>query len=386
MRMLILSLLLSIPGYGQVESTLTEARAFYKDGKPQQAIAFLNSHLNEHPDDVDARVLLGLICSWEKRWEEGRRAFASVLSAKPDYKDALLGLINLERWSGHAGRAQELAKSALAVHSDDPDYTAVFASLQTEIAAARSLAAAPNRPAQPGSGEPNWETGIEQNSIFFSDKRSSWNETSVDFSRNFTAGWVTATFSRATWFGKESNLIDLQSYPSIRPGTYAFVDVAFSPDATLYSRRRLGGEIFQSLPHGFEASAGVRYMRFDTNIMLYTASVGKWFGNYWILARTYIDPDPLTGTSNSYQFSFRRYYTDADHFIGVRLGEGASPFEIQNTNDLGIQRSASAAFESLWKFKNRLRLRTTLSVARQTRLYIGPLWQYEADCTLYFRY
>ena len=385
MRMLILALLLSIPASGQTEDTLTEARALYKDKKPQQAITLLNDHLNDRPDDLDARVLLGLICSWEKRWDDGRRALAFVLKAKPDYKDAVLGLINLERWSGHALRAEEVAQSALATKPEDADYKAAIASIQTEIASARVLSS-PSRPPQRESGDPTWETGIEQNDIFFSDKRSSWHETSVNLSRDFTAGWVTATFSHTTWYGQGSNLIDLQSYPSIRPGTYGFIDVAFSPDATLYARRRLGGEIYQSLPRGFEASAGFRYMRFDNNIVLYTASVGKWFGNYWILGRTYVDREPYTGPSKSYQVSFRRYFTDADHFIGLRLGEGASPFEIQNANDLGIQRSSSAAFEALWKFRNQMRLRTTLSVARQTRLYIGPLWQYEADCTLYFRY
>src|SRR5580692_9393587 len=111
-------------------------------------------------------------------------------------------------------------------------------------------------------------------------------------------------------------------------------------------------------------------MRFSDNVLLYTASVGKWWGNYWILGRTFINPDPIVGTSKSFQVSLRKYYADSDHFIGLRFGEGASPFEVQSVNDLGVQYSASAAIESLWKFKNQYRLRTTASIARQNRLYI----------------
>ena len=388
MRMLILIFLflLAIPSYGQGENTLTQARALSADNRPNEAITLLNQHLKESPDDVDACVLLGLICSWNKHWEEGRHAFSVVLKTDPDYKDAVLGLIHLELWSGNAGRARELAQNALALRPEDPDYKVALEKADADLSAERVVLPSSHGSSQATSDQLNWETGIAESNIFYSDKRSSWHETSVDISRNFTAGWVTATFSHASWFGEGSNLIDLQSYPSIRPGTYGFLDVAFSPDATLYAHRRLGGEVFQSLPRGFEASAGVRYMRFSDNVLLYTASVGKWWGNYWILGRTFINPDPIVGTSKSFQVSLRKYYADSDHFIGLRFGEGASPFEVQSVNDLGVQYSASAAIESLWKFKNQYRLRTTASIARQNRLYIGPLWQYEFDCTLYFRY
>src|SRR3984957_6359424 len=387
MRMLILSLVLLLPSYAQTGDILAQARELSSNDHPQQAIDLLNEHLKEVPDDSDARVLLGLICSWNKHYDEGRRAFTLVLKSDPDYKDAVLGLIHLELWSGNPRRALELAQNALKLRPLDPDYKAELEKAQADLAESRvTLPSSHGNAAAPASEGPKWEAGIAESNIFYSDKRSSWHETAVDISRNFTAGWVTATFSHANWFGEGSNLIDLQSYPSIRHGTYAFVDVAFSPDATLSPHRRLGGEIFQSLPRGFEASAGFRYMRFNDNTLLYTASVGKWFGNNWILARTFISPDPIVGATTSYQLSMRHYWNDPDRFLGLRFGEGSSPFEVQSINDLGIQRSLSVAVESLWKVKNRARLRTTLSAARQNRLNIGPLWQYEADCTFYFRY
>ena len=385
MRMPILSLVLLTCGFVQAASVLTEARSMVTEGRSPEAIAFLNEHLKQQPEDLDARVLLGLIYSWEKHWDEGRQAFTVVLQADPDYKDAFLGLINLELWSGHPDRAKELAQQALAARPQDSDYKLALAKVEAALSPPKAVAEQARRTPL-SSVEPSWEVGIAQSSIFFSDKRSSWEESAVDISRNFTAGWVTATFSHANWFGENSNLIDLQSYPRLTKSAYGYFDVAFSPDGTLYTHRRFGAEIFQSLPHGFEASVGIRYMRFNDNVVLYTASAGKYFGNYWLLGRTYVEPSNGYPTSTSFQLLARRYYADADHFIGIRLGEGASPFEVQSINDIGIQHSASAAIETFWKFRNQLRMRAAISVARQTRLYIGPLWEYEADCTLYFRY
>ncbi len=384
--MLILSLVLLTPGYAQVDDPLAQARALFSKNQPQQAINLLNDHLKADPQEQDARVLLGLICSWDKRWDDGRRAFSAVLAANQDYKDAVLGLIDLELWSGHITRAEELARRAVTARPTDSDYKAALAKVVASVTSEQVVSSGPPGSRASSSDDPSWEVGVAESTIFYSDKRSSWHETAVDFSHNFTAGWVTATFSHVDWFGEGSSLMDLQSYPRLGQGTYAFIDLAVSPDGTLYAHKRAGAEIFKSLPDGFEASAGFRYMRFNDNVLLYTGSVGKYFGNYWILGRTYFEPGQTAATSTSFQLSLRRYYADADHYIGLRFGEGASPFEVQSLNDIGIQRSLSAAFESLWKFRNQTRLRTTVSIARQNRLYIGPLWQYEADCTLYFRY
>ena len=297
MWILIPSLILVIPGYAQADNPLAEARNLVTQGHRQEAILLLNRRLEEEPEDFDARVLIGLIYSWDQLWDEGRRAFSIVLEKDPDYRDAVLGLINLEIWSGHPGRAKELAEKAVAARPQDSGYKVALAKADAALAPPQVVAPGSKRTASAASDELKWEVGVAQSNIFYSDKRSSWHETAVDLSRNFTAGWVTATFSHASWFGAGSNLIDLQSYPRIRPGMYGFVDVALSPDATLYAHRRLGAEIFKSLPHGFEASRRIRYMRFADNTLLITSSAGKYLGNYWFLARTFIEPSSTYATS-----------------------------------------------------------------------------------------
>jgi YaiO family outer membrane protein len=386
---LILILSLALPCFAQedkAEDVRIQARALFKQDEPQKAITLLNDWLTENPEDSDGRVLLGLICSWDRRYEDGRRAFMTVLQADPDYKDAVLGLINLQLWSGYSASAEQLAIAGLVRRPNDPDYEAALAKVKAAQREAAQTAAMATVNGHSAPSDVSWETGITESNIWFSDNRSSWHETAVQVSKNVASEWITARFSHASWFGEGSNLIELESYPRIRPGTYGYLEGAFSPDATLYARRRFGAEIFQSLPQGFEASAGIRYMRFNSNTILYTGSVGKYFGNWWVLGRTFLSPDSTVGLSKSLQVSARRYFHDSDHFVGVRFGVGASPFEIRTINDIGIQSSESATVESLWKFRSGLRFRVTAGVARQTRYLTGPLWQIEADATFYYSF
>ena len=388
MRIIVLGLFLAITSFSQDDNILVKARTLFHQDQTQKAVDSLNEYLRAHPGDSDARVLLGLICSWDKRYDEGRKAFTTVLDADPDYKDAALGLINLELWSGHPARSEEVVRLGLSYRPDDPDYKTALVRVKIELAPTPAAIAAAQPPNAPNpADEHNWEVGLNHSNIWFSDHRSTWSETAAAVSKPFGQTWVTARFSRASWFGSGSNLIELESYPRIRPGTYGYIAAGFSPDAVLYARRRGGAEIFQNFPNGFEGSAGIRYYHFVKDSVLYTGSIARYFGNWWVLGRTFITPDATVGLSKSLLIQARHYQGDADHFVGLRFGIGSSPFEVRSINEVDVQKSTSLALEALWKFKNGIRFRINTGVARQTRLFFaGPLWQIQADGTVYYAF
>lgn len=389
MRTMLLSIFLTASGFAEGDSVLTRARALFNQDQPARAVALLNEHLRVNTEDSDAVVLLGLICSWDKRYDEGRKAFGTVLDSDPDYKDAILGLVNLELWAGNPGNAEKAAKLGLSYRPGDPEYKTALAKVKAARQATGSAVAAAQSQAQTTApaNEYNWEAGVNQSNIWFSDKRSTWSETSGTLSKNFGPTWVTARFSHASWFGSGSNLVEVESYPRIRPGTYGYLAGAFSPDATLYAPRRAGAEVFQSFRGGFEGSAGIRYYHFGGDSFLYTGSAGRYFGNWWVLGRTFIAPDSAVGLSKSFQIQARHYKGDADHFVGLRFGIGAAPFEVRSINEVDVQKSTSLGIESLWKFKSGIRFRFNGGVARQTRLFFaGPLWQIQTDGTLYYAF
>lgn len=109
-------------GIALADDILAEARELVKQDRPDESLKLLKTHLDVHPDDSDARVLYGLICSWEKRYDEGRPMLERVLVESPQYKDAVLALVNLELWSGNPARARQIAERAAVGKPDDMEY------------------------------------------------------------------------------------------------------------------------------------------------------------------------------------------------------------------------------------------------------------------------
>jgi YaiO family outer membrane protein len=90
--------------------------------------------------------------------------------------------------------------------------------------------------------------------------------------------------------------------------------------------------LYANLPKSFEAEAGFRYLRFSGDTWIYTASVGKYFKNYWFNFRTYLTP-ATESIFNSYTFT-TRYYFKETNYLGVGLGTGISPDETANNIQL----------------------------------------------------
>ncbi|HSH20735.1 MAG TPA: YaiO family outer membrane beta-barrel protein, partial [Draconibacterium sp.] len=83
----------------------------------------------------------------------------------------------------------------------------------------------------------------------------------------------------------------------------------------------------------FEGSIGLRLLQFtDTYVDIYTATVGKYAGNYWFSLRSFVTPD-TSGTSVSGFFLTRRYFSDPENYIGLKLSYGVSPDENRDVLD-----------------------------------------------------
>ena len=78
------------------DDILTKARAAATSGRREEALRMLETHLGEVPRDVDARLLYGLVLSWEGRYDEARPVLQQVLTQAPAYTDARVALMNVE--------------------------------------------------------------------------------------------------------------------------------------------------------------------------------------------------------------------------------------------------------------------------------------------------
>jgi hypothetical protein len=59
------------------------------------------------------------VLSWEGDYEGSRRELEAVLKNNPMHDDALAALVNVELWSNHASRAEELARRRLRLTPRD---------------------------------------------------------------------------------------------------------------------------------------------------------------------------------------------------------------------------------------------------------------------------
>ncbi len=334
------------------EDIVAHARDLATSGHRAEALGLLKDRLAQSPDDTDARVLYGVVLSWEGRYDESRQQLQQVLGKRPGHGDALPALINVELWSDHPDRAAQLADDALKQHPNDPAYLLQKAHAQINLNQSREavrtldqvLAVDPrNEPARKmrtrlKERSYRWELSEDHFYDHFSGGSSTpspQHEQWISLRRITRRVSVTGRFERAYRFGLVSQQFEVDAYPKFRPGTYAYVNYGFSPDpvkSVLYPYHRFGADLYQNFRHGIEVSGGFRRLKFNRAVTIYTASLGKYYGNWLFSGRTYLTPDNL-GVSHAVIVSARRFWGEnGDHdYFDIRYSTGASLEQIHTT-------------------------------------------------------
>jgi YaiO family outer membrane protein len=149
----------------------------------------------------------------------------------------------------------------------------------------------------------------------------------------------------ASRFGEQGAQIELDAYPRLGEKLYAFFNLGYS-GSDIFPEWRSGAELFAALPDAWEASAGYRQLRFEgaPPVTLITGAVGKYFGNSWISARPYVRVGD-NGTGTTVVVTGRRYFADADNYIGARLSAGSSPSERATPAEVNRNDSWAAALQ-----------------------------------------
>ena len=145
-------------------------------------------------------------------------------------------------------------------------------------------------------------------------------------------------------------LFELEAYPRLAPKTYAYVAGAMSSDSILYPEWRVGAELYHGFGDAWEASAGYRHLAFDDDVDLFTASLGKYIGNWLLIGRGYRAEDDA-----SWQASARRYFGDDGTWLGARFGTARD--EIRSGADVRALTRTEAVLEGLYVSPARWTLR-----------------------------
>jgi tetratricopeptide (TPR) repeat protein len=399
---------------------LAQGRELATSGHRPEAIVFLQKRLEVQPGDSDARLLLGLVLSWDGQYDEARREIEAVLMGHPRYTDALLALVNDAIWSGHLEQADDATIEFLALQPNDVQALLARARLLKKMSRYKEATVVLEtvHKLEPHNREAidlrrslreydaSWEVNYTHTNVWYSDHSSPWSEEAMTVKRGGPAGSVLARISEGSRWGYHSTLGEIDWYPHLRQGTYLYLNAGYSPQSILYPKYRNGAELFQSLGHGFEASAGYRWLVFSSsNIRVYTASVGRYHSDWYFSARTYLTPGSGLLTANSgllapgsgpvpatyhssatYQFQARRYFSDGLSYVNVRYGHGAAPFEVRSVNEVGVLNSSSLAAQWDWRLGRHMTVDAEGGAASQDRLSGTGLWQYFFDISLRYRF
>jgi YaiO family outer membrane protein len=377
---LVAALVCAAPGLDAAQGdVVAKARGLATAGQRAEAIALLRESVGVTPGNSDARVLLGTVLSWEGRFDEARVELDLVLAGSPTHGDALPASINVELWSGHPGRAEELSRRGLRQRPGDAGYllgraralVAMKRPTEARDAVERLLAIDPR--SAPGQALKKdlqaslrlWQARADVSHDTFSD-RASWRESHMSLGRATPVGSILVRGSRARRFGLTDNQVEVEMYPRLRPGTYAYVAGAYAPEALLYPRYRYAADLYQSLGAGFEGSAGFRRLGFGSGVNIYTGSLSKYYGNWLFTGRVFLTPNDA-GPSRSVHASFRRYLGDGGTYVGMRYGRGAWREEPRNLDDLEVLDSDTAAADATIVLRGRLVLNLSGAYSREDR-------------------
>lgn len=338
------------------DDVIARARAEASAGRRPVAVELLAKHLAATPDDVDARLVYGLILSWEGRYDDARRELSQVLAQAPAYMDARVALMNVEWWSGRANEARDHMRRVLA---DDPG--------NAQARLVKQRIDAKTRP---------WSIGFSATTDSFNEERETWREFSATLGRETPIGSLLVRGSDAHRFGLTDRLVDVEFYPTFRAGTYAFVGVGFAQDDRLYPDHRLSFDLYQSLGHGWEASVGARQLAFSDKTEIYLATLTKYAGSWMLTAKTFVVPDKIVGNAWSYHALARRYFGDAGtSFVGVGYSHGFSREEPRGEGDLLELDADTLRGQADLDVSDRVRWSFSGSASRQERAVATALWQ-----------
>ena len=216
------------------------------------------------------------------------------------------------------------------------------------IVAVGALCAAPgaaqDAPVAPAANPATYRASVSYEQTRFDSELDPWHLASIELSRRSDAGTFLLRGNQANRFGTVGRQLEAEAYPRLGERVYAYLGVGASPDE-IFPELRYGAELFVAPVTGAELSVGVRRLDFSgTAVTLYTGSAGWYAGNHYLAVRPFL-AEKESGTSASGTVLARRYFRDADDWVGVRLGAGETPAEELTSTELERLGSWRAALE-----------------------------------------
>jgi len=342
-----LSLQLLLTGYVLAQDStkltsdelFTQARNIPKE-KPNypKIISILKLALEKSPNYADVRLFLGRVYTWNDNLDSARYQFNQVIAKEPQNTEAYSAIFDVEYWNNNYARALDHANQGLLYEPNSSELLIKKAKALNAMKDSRQALALLKSYSKKNSSDTvksyydllrkeNTKNliDISYEYVYF-DKRfdDPWHYTSLDYTRNTSLGSITGRVMYSNRFRTDGLQGEIEAYPSISKGIYAYVGAGYS-QSDIFPRFRAGVSLYYTLPKSFDAETGFRYLDFNPNkTYIFVVALGKYTGNFYFNLKSYLSPD-VDIFSHSYTFSARYYFSDRYNFIGAQIGAGISP-------------------------------------------------------------
>jgi len=291
-------------------------------------------------EDGDVRFYLGLLYSWDGKYDDARKELKKVQETRPASEEVILALANNELWSDNPQAALDILNKALVNSPNNEEFLYLKAKALNNLkrydeaiaVLEQLLKINPNnekaKALLASIKVANMKNALMIDYIHdFVDNGTMRHLAYLQYNRKTKIGTVIGRLNYANRFHTEDLQLEADAYPSTGKHNYLYLNAGFS-GAKLFPKYRFGAEFFQGLPKSFEASLGFRYLIFSSSdVNIYTGSVGKYWGNYWFSFREFVTP---SGKRVSFTeiLQARRYFNDAENYLGLQYSHGSSPDDI----------------------------------------------------------
>ncbi|GEC73262.1 outer membrane protein, YaiO family [Flavobacterium flevense] len=322
---------------GNPDASFETARNLAFNQQRKQAQDTLENILTKYPNYHEIRTFLASTYSWDGNYKKARKEFAYVIEKAPENKENWIAAIKNESWSDAPYQAIEMSKSALKIFPNDPEITLLEAGalkntknpLEAQSVIKDLIAKNPeNQDAQDFLESLNSTLrtntiGVRASVDLYSKVFDPMQYYTLSYGKQTKYGSIIGKLNFNRRFNENGAQVEIDMYPKIAKGLYAYLNVGYA-NSFIFPDFRYGAELYKSLPHSLEISAGFRTLQYSTTTTIYTGAIGWYTGNsYWSL-RPYFTPGD-SGTSTSAALNYRKYRSNADNYISILFSMGISP-------------------------------------------------------------
>lgn len=157
-----------------------------------------------------------------------------------------------------------------------------------------------------------------------------WHLGSLEYKYKTGLGPLIGRVNYGNRLGSSGFQFEVDAYPKISKKIYNYISIGVSSAAPVFPKLRAGYSLYLNLPQGIETEAGIRYLKFEQDVFIYTGGISKYLGNWMINARTFIAPS-AEQINQSYFLTVRKYSgKNSLNYSWIQAGYGISPDENRN--------------------------------------------------------